>query len=196
MFANRFTVLVDACSLVPVLTRNLLLSLAEGEFFRLRWSVAILDEVERAIARSYAKRGVDDGAERASRARGAMERAFEEATVTGYEGLLSNLEALPDANDVHVIAAAVKTRASVIVTENLRHFPERVLKPLDLEAKKADEFIADTIDLDVGRAIPMIRRMRERFERPSKTPEALLLDMEASGLTHTVDSLRAHVLSL
>ncbi len=196
MFANRFTVLVDACSLFSPLTRNLLLSLAEGEFFRLRWSARILEEVERAIARSYAQKGVTDGAERAARARAAMERAFEEAAVTGYEELLPGLGGLPDANDAHVIAAAVKTRATVIVTENLRHFPERILKPLDLEAKKADEFIADTIDLDIGRAIPIVRRMRERLKRPERTPQTLLLDMEASGLTQTVDSLRAHVQSL
>jgi predicted nucleic acid-binding protein len=196
MFANRFTVLVDACSLFSPLTRNLLLSLAEAEFFRLRWSTEILGEVERAIARSYAKLGVDDGAVRAARARSAMERAFAEATVTGYEELLSSFGALPDPNDAHVIAAALKTRASVIVTENLRHFPAPILKPLDLETKRADEFIADTIDLDIGRAVPVIRKMRERFKRPEKNAQALLLDMEASGLTHTVDSLRAHLLSL
>ena len=196
MFANRFTVLVDACSLFSPLTRNLLLSLAEGEFFRLRWSARILDEVVRAIARSYAQKGADDGEERAVRARSAMERAFEEAAVTGYEELLSGLGELPDANDAHVIAAAVKTRASVIVTENLRDFPERVLKPLDLQAKRADEFIADTMDLDIGRAIPIVRHMRERLNSPERTPEALLLDLDASGLTHTVDSLRAHVQSL
>ena len=196
MFANRFTVLVDACSLFSPLTRNLLLSLAEGELFRLRWSAEILGEVERAIAHSFTKKGVDDGAERAARARNAMERAFEEAAVTGYEDLLPDLEKLPDINDGHVIAAALKTRASVIVTENLKHFPERILRPLDLEAKKADDFIADSIDLDIGRAIPMIRQMRQRFKRPEKTAEALLLDMEASGLTHTVDSLRTHIQSL
>ena len=195
MFANRFTAFVDACSLVSPLRRNLLLSLAEGEFFRLRWSARVL-EVEHAITRSYAKKEVEDGAERAAKARRAMERAFEEAVVSGYEDLQPGLGELPDANDAHVIAAAVKTRASVIVTENLRDFPERILKPLDLEAKTADEFIADTVDLDIGWAIPIIRRMRERLKRPEKTAEALLLAMEASGLTHTVDSLRAHVLSL
>ena len=196
MFANRFTVFVDACSLVSPLRRNLLLSLAEGEFFRLRWSALVLDEVERAITRLYAQKHLEDGAQRAAKARREMERAFEEAVVSGYEDLQPGLGELPDANDAHVIAAAVKTRASVIVTENLRDFPERILRPLDLEAKTADEFIADTVDLDIGRAIPMIRRMRERLKLPEKTAEALLLDMEASGLTHTVDSLRAHVLSL
>ncbi len=196
MFANRFTVLVDACSLFSPLTRNLLLSLAEGEFFRLRWSTRILDEVERAIARSYARNAIYDGAERAARARGAMDRAFEEATVTGYEELLLNFEDLPDANDAHVIAAALEARASVIVTENLKHFPGRTLRPLDLEAKRADEFIADTIDLDLDRAVAIFRNMRERFKRPEKTAEALLLDMEACGLPHTVERLRTRLPSL
>lgn len=117
MFANRFTVVVDACSLFSPLTRNLLLSLAEGEFFRLRWSARILEEVERAIARSYAQKAALDGTERAARARAAMERAFEEAAVTGYDALMPELGELPDPTDAHVIAAAVKTRASVIVTE-------------------------------------------------------------------------------
>lgn len=62
--------------------------------------------------------------------------------------------------------------------------------------KTADDFIADTVDLDIGRAIPKIRQMRERLKRPEKTAEALLLDMEASGLTRSVDVLRAHILSL
>ena len=59
-------------------------SLAEGEFFPLRWSARVLDEVERAITRSYAQKQIEGGAERAANARRAMEHAFEEAVVTGY----------------------------------------------------------------------------------------------------------------
>lgn len=196
MFANRFTVLVDACSLVPALNRNLLLSLAEAELFRVRWSVAILDEAERAIAKVIAAKGVADAESMAKRARANMEHAFGEATVTGYEDLIDGLKGLPDLKDAHVIAAAVKTRASVIVTDNLRDFPEQLLAPLDLEAKTADAFIADTIDLDIGRAVAAVRRMRERFRKPEKSPEVLLLDMEAAGFTEAVDVLRGHLLSL
>lgn len=196
MFANRFTVLADACALVGALKRNLLLSLAAAEFFRVRWSARILDEVEHNIAKLIAARGFPDAADRAARARGAMERAFADAVVTGYEGLIGGLEGLPDPDDAHVIAAAVKTRASVIVTDNLRHFPEAVLTPLDLEAKTTDAFIADTIDLDAGRAVAAVKRMRMRFEKPERTAEALLLAMEAAGLTQTVDVLREHTLSL
>jgi hypothetical protein len=67
---------------------------------------------------------------------------------------------------------------------------------LNIEARSSDAFIADTIALDTGRAVAAIRRMRERFKKPEKTAELLLLDMEAAGLTETVDILRSHVLSL
>lgn len=196
MFANRFTVLVDACSLADVLKRNLLLSLAEADFFRVRWSACILDETEQAIAKIRKERGHTDAINQASRARKAMERAFGDAAVTGYEPLMNGLTSLPDPNDAHVIAAAVMTRASIIVTENTMDFPDNVLHPLNLEAKTADAFISDTIDLETGRAIAAIRKMRERFKKPEKTAEILLLDMEAKGLTATADTLREHVLSI
>ena len=196
MFANRFTALLDACVLASPLKRNLLLSLAEAEFFRPRWSARIMGETERTVEKLLLKRGIADPAANAARARDAMERAFEDAMVTGFEKLEAGFPDLPDAGDRHVLAAAVKTRASIIVTDNLRDFPDAILRPLDLEAKDADAFIADTIDLRVAQAVPALRRMRERLKRPEKTPEMLLLDMEKIGLTLTADALRDHIGSL
>jgi len=196
VFANRFTALVDACVLAGTLKRNLLLTLAEAEFFRLRWSVQILDETQRAIQTILEGRNDPEAEAKAARARSAMERAFEEACVGGIDALLPLVPALPDPNDRHVVAAALKTAASVIVTDNLRDFPAEALEPLNLEVRGADAFIADTIALDPGRAVAAIRRMRERLRNPAKTPETLLLDMEAEGLTETVDALKLHVMSL
>jgi hypothetical protein len=196
MFANRFTAFVDACTLAGALKRNLLLTLAEADFFRVRWSGPVMDETQRAIESILARKGVLDAAERAKRARDAMESAFEEAMVTDFEKFLCVCEGFPDVNDAHVVAAALKTQAAVIVTENLRHFPEALLLPLNLEVRSADVFIADTVALNDGRAVAAIRRMRHRLRRPEKTAELLLLDMEAAGLTETVDTLRQHVESL
>lgn len=196
MLANRFTALIDACVLVGTIKRNLLLSLAEADLFRLRWSVRILDEIERAIADLRAKKGHVDAIPQASRSRLAMERAFPDATVNGHESLIAGIEGLPDDDDRHVVAAAIMTRASIIVTDNLKHFDPSVLLPYGLEAKAADAFIADTIDLDVGRAVAAVRQMRERLRKPEMTSDALLLNMEAQGLTLTVDLLRDHARSL
>lgn len=196
MFANRFTALIDACALVPVLKRNLILSFADAGFFRVRWSNRILDEVERAIVKLAQTKGLDVPRERAARARRAMVTAFEDAIVDGYETLAGSFFNLPDPTDAHVIAAAVKTRASVIVTDNIAHFPPNILGPLDLEAKTTDAFLADTIGLDIGLATAAINTLRHRLKRPEKTANILLLDMEAAGLPQTVDMLRNHAASL
>ncbi len=90
----------------------------------------------------------------------------------------------------------MKSRAETIVTDNLKHFPAAILSAFSIECRSADAFIADTISLEPGRAVPALRRMRERFRRPEKTADVLLLDMEAIGMVETVDVLRPHLLSL
>ena len=170
--------------MADALRRNLLLTLAEAEFFRVRWSNEILDETERAIAGIAAAKGLDDALPRAARARAAMERAFEEALVTEYDQLIVAAEGLPDPGDRHVLAAAIKTQAQTIVTENLRDFP------------RSDDFIADTIALDIGRAVPAVRAMRERLKLPTIEAERLLKDMEARGLVASAGVLAPYVGSL
>ena len=187
MFANRFTVVVDACVLVPPLTRNLLLSLAEAELFRLRWTANILDEMERGATRDLVRLERDNPAAAAKEARQKMERAFPEALIEGHEPLLGTIAGLPDENDDHVIAAALHVGAAQIVTDNLRHFPDHLLAPLMLEARSADDFIADTIDLpnDLSTAVVAIRELRNRLKRPALTAKELLLRMERCGLLQT-----------
>jgi predicted nucleic acid-binding protein len=196
MFANRYTALVDACSLVSVLRRNLLLSLAEAEFYRLRWSQPILDETERALAKLHRQRSNTDGDARAQRAVAAMIKAFPDAMVDDFSKLLAEPIGLPDSKDEHVIAAAVKTQAQAIVTENISDFPAELLARLNLEARTADEFIADTIALEEGLAIPAIRNMRLRLERPRMDGSDLLRSFEAHGLFETVSVLTPHIGSI
>ncbi|MCH7629989.1 MAG: PIN domain-containing protein [Proteobacteria bacterium] len=193
MFANRYTAFVDACALVGVLKRNMLLTLAEEGFFRIRWSAEVLDEVERAVDEIHAAKGNSNSAAVARNQRERMESAFEEAPVTGYEALKAVCTGAPDPNDHHVVAAALKAQAATIVTDNLKDFPQGVLADLNIEAKSTDAFIADTIELDPGRAVGAIRRMRERFKNPALNAEALLLKIEAVGLTETADTLRSYL---
>jgi len=194
MFANRFTALVDACVLTGVLKRNLILSLAAADFFRVRWSVHILDEAQAAICDIRIRAGSRDPQTDAQRARSGMEDAFPDACVTAYEGTLS-IPDLPDVEDLHVIAAAVKTQAAVIVTDNTKHFPSPILERYGLFARTADEFIADAVDLDLPKSLAVIETMRGRLQRPEMTRDALLLRMEATDLPATADLLRPHLLA-
>ena len=58
--------------------------------------------------------------------------------IEGYEGLIPTL-VLPDEDDRHVLAAAIRAGAQHIITENLRDFPADVLKPYDIEAVSPDQ---------------------------------------------------------
>jgi len=51
-----------------------------------------------------------------------MNSAVRDCLVSGYEPLIAALD-LPDPNDRHVLAAAIKAKAQIIVTKNLRDFP-------------------------------------------------------------------------
>lgn len=178
MYADRFTALLDACVLGGALRRNMLLSLAEVGLFRPRWSSRIMDETEKAIVE------ITKGKGDTSKQRSAMERAFPEALVSGYDVFEGKLS-LPDPNDNHVLAAAIATSASVIVTDNVKDFPQDLLTPHGIETRTADDFIADTIELDPVEAILALRRMRERFKNPKLDVDTIIHKAEAQNLLQT-----------
>jgi predicted nucleic acid-binding protein len=196
MFANRYTALIDACVLVSAPRRDLLLTLAEAEFFRVRWSRNIISETQSALRNIFAERGVEDHDARAARAVAAMQAAFPEAFVEDHEGLQPLTFGLPDANDEHVLSAAVQTQAQAIVTDNLADFPAAILSPLNIEARTADDFIADTIALDEGKAVAAIRSMRVRLRRPEMSPQDFLKSLETHRLFVTASILSNHADSI
>jgi len=113
--------------------------------------------------------------------------------VDDYEQFRPDPNALPDAGDAHVIAAACRCQASILVTENIRHFPESVLSPFGIESKTADDFIADTIDLDPVLAVRALAIMRVRFKNPELSAESLLLRFESQGFIQTANLLGPYV---
>lgn len=187
MFANRFTVVTDACVLVPPLVRNLLLSLAEAHLYRVRWSGRILDEFERGFVRDVLRHKLDDPEAGARKARGNMERAFPEAMVEWHEHLEAALNGIPDPDDRHVVAAALHAGAPQIITNNLRDFPAEVMEQFQINVRTADDFIADTLDLpmDSSTALLAVHRLRIRLTRPELTPAEMLIRMERNGLGQT-----------
>lgn len=89
---------------------------------------------------------------------------------------------LPDAGDLHVLAAAIQCGAQHIVTENIRDFPQEALEPFDIEAIEADEFLARTFDLYTAEAMTVLRELREYYSKPAFTPSEFVLDLTAKGL--------------
>jgi len=133
MVPAPFVVVVDANVLFPFTLRDTRLRAAAAGFYQLRWTAEILDEMERNLVRTGTTT-----ADKAARLRAMMEKYFPEAEITGYESLVSAMR--NDAKDRHVVAAAVKAGAQVIVTANLKDF---VPLPDGVEAQSPDEFLCN-----------------------------------------------------
>lgn len=149
---TRFSALLDACVLVPIALADTFLRLAEAGLYRPLWSSTILDEMVAAVEEIHPD--LADG--RARRRAEVMRKAFEDACVTGWEPLLAGID-LPDVDDRHVVAAAQRGRADIIVTFNLRDFPTTILDDLDIEIQHPDEFLLNQLDLDPDRTMRVLQ---------------------------------------
>jgi len=133
------------------------------------------------LTRTVSGMTLDKAAEQRTR----LERAFPEARVDGWEPLAPAFAGGPDPNDAHVMAAAQRCGAAVIVTANGKDFPPALLGPLDIEAVTPDAFCADAIDIDQETAVEAVRAMRARLRRPELSGEELVEKLRALGLHQT-----------
>ena len=85
---------LDTNVLVPIAAANLLLRLAEREFYRPLWSARIMDEVSRTIKKIHVEFTDAQIRDRLV----AMNEAFEDALVVGWEQIEPALN-LPDVDD-------------------------------------------------------------------------------------------------
>lgn len=180
-----FPALLDTNVLFSATLNDTLLRLAEEEVFRPLWSFSILEELrevlvsEAGLTRSRADRRIDH-----------MRAAFPMAEVTDYESIVGSMTC--DAKDRHVLAAAVRGGAQVLVTFNLRDFPASATAPHDIAVVSPDSFLLDQVDLfpaQVGRAL--VAQMTEA-SRPPLTMGELLGRLSRAGVPGFAEEARRH----
>lgn len=156
-------VVLDANVLAPPSLCNLLLRTASLDVYAPRWSSGLLDEVRRTqltkLSRPYS-------AEEAAVWRGRAVGCFPEAMVAIDDSLLARLS--NDRKDRHVLAAAILSNASIIVTANLRDFRQRDLEGWGIEALHPDDFML-RLHEDSPRAIAKAVRQMARRETVTQT---------------------------
>lgn len=182
---SRYTAIYDACVLYPAPLRDLLLELAVTDLFKARWSNRIHEE----WMRNLLKNRPDLTAQQLERTRELMNAHVRDCLVEGFEGLEETIQ-LPDPDDRHVVAAAIKGRADVIVTFNLSDFSASVMEPWGLEAQHPDEFLANLIDLAPEPVVAAARTCRLRLKRPPKSIDDYLDILARQGLPESTTMLR------
>jgi hypothetical protein len=182
---TAFTAVFDACVLYPAPLRDILMEFAVAGLFRARWTDEIHDEWIRSVLTDRP----DLTAEKLQRTRDMMNKAVPDSVVTGYGDLMPGLK-LPDENDRHVLAAAIKCGASVIVTSNLKDFPVDYLAMFGIEPQHPDDFIACQFDLNKAVGCGAIKRLRQRLRRPPTSIGDYIRTLEKLHLPQTVHRLK------
>ena len=182
---SSYTALLDANVLYPAPVRDLLLHLAVTDIYKARWTADIHREWIENLLENEPHR---DRA-RLERTRDLMNSSARDALVTGYEGLIPSLH-LPDPYDRHVLAAAIVGRCDVIVTANLKHFPEAALAPFGIDAQHPDEFLCNHLNLAQGLFCRCVQKIRTRLKSPPCTTDDYLDILTRNGLVATAAELR------
>jgi len=166
---SNFVAVYDACVLYPAPLRDLLMHLAVSDLFRARWTSRIHDE----WIRNLLVNRPDLTRAQLERTRDLMDASVPDCLVSGHESLEAALT-LPDADDRHVLAAAILCQAGAIVTFNLKDFPAELLAPLGIIAQHPDEFVVHAFGINPAAVIAAVRDHRASLVRPPKSVEELL----------------------
>jgi predicted nucleic acid-binding protein len=180
----RFVCVLDTNVIYPLWIRDLMLWFAHYDLYTPKWSNHIFNEwfdvmIRKGISKIEARKRT-----------AIVDEAFPDALVENYELLIPALT-LPDEKDNHVLAAAIKTNANLIVTNNLKHFPIEYLSSFGLSAKNADDFLTDIIDLNHETSIKAFRDLVLNKKNPPLDEYQVLDMLRNNGLGSTADYLHA-----
>lgn len=176
----------DANVLYPSPLRDFLIRVAIEGLVAARWSERILDEVFRSVARDRP----DLDSARLARTRQRMCDAVLDCMVTGFDELEEAIT-LPDVDDRHVVAAAVRAGASVIVTFNLRDFPDVEMARHGLVALHPDVFAVELLARSPAVVLEVLAMQAADLRSPPHSTMDVVASVEKCGLFRFGAALRA-----
>jgi hypothetical protein len=182
---TNFAVLYDACVLYPAPLRDLLMNLAITDMYRAKWT----NEIHQEWISSILSNRDDLNREFLERTRDRMNMSIRDCLVENYQHLIPTLS-LPDVNDRHILAAAIHSSSSVIVTYNLKDFPKTIINQYGIEAQHPDEFLMNLFDLSSEIVCLAVKRHRASLKSPPKTVDQYLLTLEKQSLSNMVQKLK------
>lgn len=160
--------------------------LALTDLFKAYWTDQIHEEWINALLRQgkFTR-------EKLEQVRDLMDAHVRDAKVTGYENLIETLE-LPDPDDRHVLAAAIRCNADAIITFNAKDFLEEALAPYGIDVLHPDDFIYYQIDLAPPACCSAIKNQRTALKNPPMSLEDFLNTLQKQQLPQTVSILKQY----
>ncbi|MGN6252005.1 MAG: PIN domain-containing protein [Marmoricola sp.] len=180
-----FPALFDTNVLFGFHLNDVILGMAERGLFRPLWSERILEE----LSNNLAEHGIP--AANAERRIDAMRRTFPDATVSGFDDLIGTMT--NDPKDRHVLAAGIRANCEVLVTFNLKDFPDASVSAYDIEIVHPDKFLLDQLDLYPGPTVGVLRQLINDYSSPTLEMEDLLVRLADAGVPEFASAVRRYL---
>jgi predicted nucleic acid-binding protein len=181
-----FIAVYDANVLYPSTLRDVLIRVAQAGLVQAKWTDRILDETFRNLKANRP----DLDPQKLDITRNRMSGAIRDVLVKGYEPLIDIVD-LPDPHDRHVLAAAIRAKAQVIVTSNLKDFPADKLSAWDVEAVHPDVFIEAQVDLSPQLVYAVLTQIADAWKYfPNAVVADVIASLEREGLVASAAALR------
>ena len=173
-------VVLDACVIYPAPIRDLLLSLADVGLFKPFWS----DEINLEWGRNLLIKRPDISPIKIAATVQAMNDSFPDANIKQDKSIISHLN-LPDLNDLHVLATAISSDSSYIITFNLKDFPNDQLRQFSIKAIDPDTFILGLFRKQEILANFAFENQIKRLKHPPLSKTEVLAIFKKLGLIQT-----------
>lgn len=184
IFRVTKSTVLDACVLYPAPVRDLLLHLATQKIITVKWS----EQIHHEWVRNLSLNRPDIKKESLVNTVQAMNKAFPDANVTGFEELIDQL-ILPDPDDRHVLAVAIKSAATQLITFNLKDFPNSYLTKFGITALHPDYFIENLLEQQKSEVLKAFKNQVSLLKNPPLTAVQVLESLEKCGLPKSVAKL-------
>ena len=168
---------LDADVLYPAPVRDILLSFADAKLFQPKWTKTIQEEWTSNLLINRP----DITLQALARTVKLMNSAFPDAQINRYAGIINELE-LPDPDDRHVLAAAIKAEASHIITANTKHFPRKYIATYGIQVSNPDDYVEHLIQENSVIAHVAFEAMVSRLRNPPLSYKDVLTMLEKCGL--------------
>lgn len=169
-----FPAFFDTNVLYGARLNDLLLRLADRGAFRPLWSADVISELRYNLTKN------GENSDLVEKRVSTMEAYFPDAMVSGYSDLIDGLTC--DPKDRHVLAAAVRANAEVLVTFNLKDFPPESVTIFDVEVVHPDDFLLDQLDLFPGLVVSVVKELVSIYEKPPISMDQLLQSLSKAGV--------------
>src|SRR5437660_1619335 len=179
---------IDACVLVPASLRDTLFRTANARYYQMYLTEDILDEVGRTLVN---KLGIS--AKQAESLLSSIRKNFDHTIISNHQPHVSTMPV--NEKDRHVLAAAVASNAQVIVTQNMKHFPETSLAPYGIEAQSPDDFLVSLFYNNPQEMCGIVKAQANALKNPPLSLSEVLRRL-SSHIPHFSDLVQEELINM